>query len=153
MKKDVVVLGLGNPLMSDEGVGVFLIEKLAAAAEVYPHAEFIDAGTGGMNVLHLIADAKKAILIDCAFMGMTPGAIKKFSADDVKSVKQLAHASLHEADIVAVIDLARRLGQCPEEIVIFGIEPETVDAGRGLSTAVSGNVDEYLAVIREELDR
>ncbi len=139
--------------MSDEGIGVLLVEKLAAAAEEYPHAEFIDAGTGGMNILHLIADAKKAILIDCAFMGMTPGTIKKFSPDDVNSVKQLAHASLHEADILAVIDLAKRLGQCPREIVIFGIEPEIIEAGQALSDVVSGNVDEYLAVIRQELDR
>ena len=152
MKKDVVVLGLGNPLMSDEGIGVVLIEKLAALSEQYPDVDFIDAGTGGINILHLIADAKRAILIDCAFMQMTPGTIKKFSPADGNSVKKLAHTSLHEADILGVIDLAKRLGQCPEEIIIFGIEPETVEPGQTLSAAVSDKLDEYLAVIRRQLD-
>ena len=153
MKKDVVVLGLGNPLRSDEGIGVVLIERLAAVCEQYPDVKFIDAGTGGMNILHLIADVKKAILIDCAFMKMKPGAIKKFSPDDVNSVKQLAHTSLHEADILGIIDLAKRLEQCPDQITIFGIEPQTVESGQTLSDAVSGNVEQYLALIRDELDR
>jgi len=86
-------------------------------------------------------------------MDTPPGTIRKFSPRNVKSVKQLAHRSLHEADILSVIDLAKRLGQCPQEIVIFGIEPETVEPGQILSETLSARVEDYLAVIREELDR
>ena len=100
MKNEVAVLGLGNPLMSDEGVGVFVVERLLADQEKYPAVDFIDAGTGGMAILHLIADRKKVIIVDCAYMEAEPGTIKRFTHDDVKSVKKLAHLSLHEVDIL-----------------------------------------------------
>src|SRR4030042_2897768 len=68
MRKPVVVLGLGNPLMGDEGIGVYLVERLMESADEYPSVDFIDAGTGGLSILHHIEDRRKAIIIDCAFM-------------------------------------------------------------------------------------
>ncbi len=114
MKKETIVLGLGNPLMGDEGIGIKLIEMLQSVSGDFPEADFVDAGTGGMSLLHLIAGRRKAIIIDCALMGETPGTIKQFTPDEVKTVKQLTHLSLHEVDIIKVIDLARQLGDCPE---------------------------------------
>ena len=68
-RNDVVVIGLGNLLLSDEGIGVHLIRRLSERQDKFPLVEFIDAGTGGMNVLHLIANRKKAVIIDCVKMG------------------------------------------------------------------------------------
>ena len=82
-RNDVIVIGLGNPLLSDEGIGVHLIRKLSEHQDKFPSVEFIDAGTGGMNVLHLIANRKKAVIIDCAKMGRKPGTIKRFEPADV----------------------------------------------------------------------
>jgi hydrogenase maturation protease len=124
MKKSTVVLGLGNPLMADEGIGVYLIKRLAEQADQFPDVDFIDAGTGGMSVLHLIEDRDKAVFIDCAFMGEAPGVIRRFTPEEVRSTKVLAHQSLHEADLLHILSLAEQLGQCPEAVVIFGIQPE-----------------------------
>jgi len=151
MKKDVVVLGIGNPLMTDEGVGGFLIERLLTRSQNFPSVEFIDAGTAGMNILHLIAGRVKAVIIDCAYMGAEPGTIKRFTPGDVESVKKLAHYSLHEADLLAIIEMAKKLGQCPEEIVIFGIEPEIVAAGMELSATISAGIEDYILNISKEL--
>jgi hydrogenase maturation protease len=150
-EKNIVVIGLGNPLMSDEGIGVHVIRKLSEHQDKFPSVEFIDAGTGGINILHLIANRKKAVIIDCAKMGKKPGTIKQFEPADVKTAKKMTHFSLHEADILRIIDLSKLLGECPEQIAIFGIEPESLKLGQKLSQTLAGKMDAYLAGIRKEL--
>ncbi|MBN2130606.1 MAG: HyaD/HybD family hydrogenase maturation endopeptidase [Sedimentisphaerales bacterium] len=152
MKKAVAVLGLGNPLMADEGIGVYLIERLAQSAGRYPSVEFIDAGTGGMSVLHLLEGRRKAVFIDCAIMGETPGTMRRFTCEQVRSRKVLAHQSLHEADLMHILAMAEQLGQAPEEVVVFGIEPEAVEFKEGLSPALLERCDEYVSLVLRELE-
>lgn len=151
MKKPTIVLGLGNPLMSDEGIGVLLVNRLSELSENYPEADFVDAGTGGLNLLHLFEGREKAILVDCANMEEEPGTINKFTPVQVKSVKQLAHQSLHEQDILKIIKMAKTLDQCPKEIVIFGIQPEQVSLGQTLSNELEQKIDDYISMICKEL--
>jgi hydrogenase maturation protease len=151
MRKPVVVLGLGNPLMADEGIGVHLVERLLESADRYPAVDFIDAGTGGLPILYQIEGRRKAIVIDCAFMDEPPGTIRRFTPDEVESRKVLAHQSLHEADLMKIIAIARDLGQAPEEIVIFGIQPERIEPGLGLSRALRDRINEYISAILHEL--
>jgi hydrogenase maturation protease len=151
VRKSIVVIGLGNILFSDEGIGVHLVRKLSENQNKFPSVEFIDAGTGGMNVLHLIANRKKAVIIDCVKMGKKPGTIKRFEPADVQTTKKMTHFSLHEADILRIIELSRQLGECPNQIVIFGIEPESLELGQKLSKTLSGRIDAYLADICKEL--
>ncbi len=151
MKKDTVVIGLGNTLMADEGIGCVIVGHFISRLEKYPGIEFVDAGTGGMNLLHIISDRKKAIIIDCAVMGAEPGTIKRFTPEQAKSVKQLSHYSLHEADVLQIIEMSRKLGECPETIVIFGIEPARVEHGRKLSETLSRRLTEYIKTIEKEL--
>ncbi len=152
MKKATVVLGLGNPLMADEGVGVYLVDRLARMAERCPDVEFIDAGTGGMSVLHLIEGRSKVVFIDCAFMGEAPGGLRRFTPEEVRSTKVLAHQSLHDADLLKILSLAEQLGQCPDQVVIFGIQPEVVEMRQGLSASLMDKTEYYLSEILSELD-
>jgi hydrogenase maturation protease len=151
MKKDVVVVGLGNTLMADEGIGCVIAGRFLSQQEKYPDVEFLDAGTGGMNLLHIISGRKKAIIIDCAMMGAEPGTIKRFTPQQAKSVKQLSHYSLHEADVLQIIEMSRKLGQCPQQIIIFGIEPQRIETGRGLSKRLTAGLPEYIKTIEREL--
>jgi hydrogenase maturation protease len=151
-KRPVVVLGLGNPLMADEGVGVSLVARLAESAAKYPAVDFVDAGTGGLSLLYHIEGRHKAILIDCAFMDEPPGTIRRFTPDEVRSTKVLAHQSLHELDLMRVIAMAHELGQAPEEIVIFGIQPERIELDQHLSSTLVDKMDEYVATILHELE-
>ena len=153
MEKPVVVLGLGNPLMADEGIGVYLVERVMESAAEYPAVDFVDAGTGGLSILHHIEGRRKAVVIDCAFMDEPPGAIRRFTPEEVRSTKVLAHQSLHEADLMRIIAMARQLGQAPDEIVIFGIQPERVEFRQGLSRTLAEKIDEYVSMILHELRR
>jgi hydrogenase maturation protease len=151
-QRPVVVLGLGNPLMADEGIGVYLIERLMASAAAYPAVDFVDAGTGGLTILHHLEGRHKAILIDCAFMDEVPGTIRRFTPGEVSSTKVLAHQSLHELDLIRVIAMAHELGQAPQEMVIFGIQPQRVELGQGLSPTLAGRLDEYVDAVLHELE-
>lgn len=147
---DTVVIGLGNPLLSDEGIGVHLLEQLKKRYE-YDGIELHDLGTAGISVLHVIAHKRKAVIIDCAFMNEKPGAIKRFTKEQVRSLKLLHGLSLHEGDLLSTITLSESLGECPESLVLFGIEPASVAVGGALSEQLLGKVDEYLALIAREL--
>ena len=153
--KPTIVIGLGNPLMADEGVGIVLIEELAkqAAAGTLPSedVEYHDGGTGGMYLLHSIAERQKVILIDCCLMGTEPGTLKRFTPDDVNSVKQMAHLSLHEVDILNVIKMAKQIGQCPDEIVIFGIEPVKIEPQMHLNDTLGAKIHDYITAITKEI--
>lgn len=151
MKNETIVLGLGNPLMADEGIGNELVELLRSTSDQCPGVDFLDAGTGGMALLYHFEQRKKAIIIDCAFMGEQPGTIKRFTPDEVKTVKKLAHLSLHEVDILKVIELAKQLDQCPQEIVFYAIEPEKVQQQHHLSETLQKKLPQYIKQIKTEL--
>jgi hydrogenase maturation protease len=119
----------------------------------FPLVDFVDAGTGGISILHLIRGKDKAIFIDCARMGEELGGIRKFTPQELKSTKSLAHQSLHEADLIKIIDMAGRLSQCPAEIIIFGIEPQVVKPGCELSKILTDRLDEYVTMICKELPK
>lgn len=152
LRTSTVVLGLGNPLMADEGIGVRLVVRLSRLAAERPDAEFIDAGTGGLAVLHHIQGRRKAVFVDCAYMGEEPGTIRRFTPEEVRSDKALAHQSLHEADLLRILEMARQLGQAPDEVVIFGIQPQRIEPAMELSPVLEDRMDEYLAVLLKELN-
>ena len=153
--KPTIVVGLGNPLMADEGIGTVLVEelsKLALAGELpSENIEYLDGGGGGMYLLHSIAERQKVILLDCCLMGTEPGTIRRFTPDDVNSVKQMAHLSLHEVDILKVLELAKQIGQCPDDIVIFGVEPVKIEPQMHLNDAITAKIPDYIAAIKKEI--
>ncbi len=102
--------------------------------------------------MHMMANRRKAVIIDCAVMNTKPGTIKRFTPDDVESVKSLTHYSLHEADVLKIIEMVRELGQSPQSIVIFGIEPEKIEQTRRLSPVLAAKLDEYSAMVRREIE-
>jgi len=146
-----VVIGLGNILMSDEGVGVHVVRNLAARAGDRADVEFLDLGVAGPTVLHAIAGRPKAVFVDCAYMNEEPGAIRRFSPAEVRSVKAQPRLALHGGDLLASIELSRRLEECPPEITIFGIEPAFVSPGECLSEALEARMDEYEKLVLAEL--
>lgn len=153
--KEIIVVGLGNPLMADEGIGTVLVDELSKLAQAgklpADNVEYYDGGCGGMYLLHTIAERKKAILIDCCIMGTEPGTIRRFTPDDVNSVKKMAHLSLHEVDILKVIELAKEIGQCPDEIIIFGIEPVKIEQQMHLNEPLQTKLNDYIALIQKEI--
>lgn len=147
-----VLIGLGNPLMSDEGIGVRLIAEIEAKQHIPAGVETLDLGTAGMGVLHAITGRRKAVLVDCALMGEPPGTMRRFTPEEVITRKVQTRLSLHEGDLLHTLELARRLGDCPKEIIIFGIEPDSLQPGLELSPTLELRLEEYLGLLLRELD-
>lgn len=146
-----VVVGVGNTLMSDDGIGPCVIEAMREKLAGREDVELVDAGTGGMNVVHAIAGRDKAVIVDCALMGAKSGAIKRFTPEEARSVKHVSAVSFHDIDIFKVLEVSSQLGERPGEVVLFGIEPETIERGMGISDALEKHMAEYVGAIEREI--
>lgn len=150
-RKSCLVVGLGNPLMRDEGVGIKVVTQLERDCGSASRVDYLDGGTGGVALVHAMADREKAVFIDCARMSQCPGTICRFEAGDVASKKEMPEMSLHEADLMEIIHLADQLGQCPDKVVIFGIEPRSIEPGHELTSELQGKVSGYVREVASEI--
>ncbi len=152
MSLPVRIIGVGNPLMGDDGAGVALVERLLAGP-LPPGVEVFDGGTGGVGLLDLMAEAGRVILVDAVEMGAGPGTIRRFGIETIAGEEEGSGLSLHQAGLGSVLALGREMGMLPP-LVLIGIQPARVDAGLGLSSEVEGALDELAAeVLREVLRR
>ena len=150
--KPTLIICLGNPLMRDEGIGIRLASQLSRRLSDNPNVEVLDLGTGGLTIMHAIAGREKVVFVDCALIGETPGQIHRFTPEEVVSKKIKTRYSVHEGDLLEVLKLSSDMGECPDNIVIFGIEPKQVAPGEGLSEELQSNIQRYLDTILKELE-
>jgi hydrogenase maturation protease len=129
------VLGVGNLLLGDDGVGIHAVEQLAQR-NLPSHISIIDAGTPGWGLPMWFEGQEKVIIIDAVRMGEPPGTWKRFDPETVKLFASGEVLSLHEPGLANGLALAEALGALPEEIVIYGIEPAQCEIAQGLSPAI-----------------
>ena len=150
--KPALIICLGNPLMRDEGIGIRLASELSPRLAGRPDVEVLDLGTGGLTVMHAMAGRERIVFVDCAIMGGAPGVIHRFTPEEVNTLKIRTRYSLHESDLLDTIKLSASLGECPDNITIFGIEPKVVAPGEGLSEELRHNIPPYVEAILKELE-
>jgi hydrogenase maturation protease len=143
------VIGLGNPFVTDEGIGIRLVTELAKQYDC-AGVDVFELGTASFRIIHLIRDRKKVVIVDCAVMGASPGHIRRFTFQQAKSIKNIKHHSLHEGDLFEIIELAAGEGHPLPEIVFFGVEPVRMELGEGLSPLLEKNIPAYLEKIAAE---
>lgn len=139
-RASVVVIGLGNRALCDEGVGSRVI--CAVAKKAPPGVEVVDAGLPGPGVIHLLEGRKKAILVDAVDGGGPPGTVYCFGPEDAASAQPDRPCSLHQGDVLQYVELAEALGMGAGEIVVVGVQPESFSPGEKLSPAVEAAVVE-----------
>ncbi len=150
----VLVIGVGNILVSDEGVGVAVVrklmdEKLPAGVEV------IDAGCALADTLIHFEGISKAIIIDAVKGGGNPGDIYRFDIDALKGKTKRPgfSASLHDIGLQESIGLAELSGWEPPEIIIIGVEPEKLELGMEMSDTIKAKVPAIIDVVLGEIGR
>ena len=143
----VLIAGLGNLLMGDDGVGVHVVELLQAAS--LPRGVLaVEIGTGPMDALHLLEWADEVLAVDAVAAGGVPGTIYRLNLADV--LEEAGAASLHELGLRTVCRMIP-----PERrpvVTIYGVEPAVIDFGVSLSPAVEQAVPELVRQIRSDLD-
>ncbi|MGE0554661.1 MAG: HyaD/HybD family hydrogenase maturation endopeptidase [Gemmatimonadales bacterium] len=142
-----IVIGLGSPLMGDDGLGIVALERLRSLAP--ESVELIDGGTWGMNLLHLVEGADRLLLLDAIDAGKAAGEpIELVNAEVPRYFA--AKLSPHEIDLRDVLALAELRGSLPAEIVALGVQPGEIAMGTELTPPVSAAID---ALVERAADR
>lgn len=143
-----LIVGIGNILLRDEGVGVRAIEEMKHL-ELPPDVEILDGGTSGVDLVDYVANRDKLIVIDAMQANARPGTVYRLSPDDLWR-EATGVISLHELGLLDTLAAANHLGCAPKRVVIFGVQPKEVGAGLELSDEVGAAVKEVIRLVLEE---
>jgi len=144
----VLVLGLGNLLLGDDGVGLRLVETLAEEAGFGDTVEFVDGGTQGIALLGCLADREAIVVLDAVSLGAEPGTVHVLRGPAMEELKARRASTAHEGNALELFATGRMLGLGWNEVAVIGIEPENVRTGIGLSARVEQSVGTALACAR-----
>jgi hydrogenase maturation protease len=151
-----LILGIGNILLRDEGVGVHVVMALQGGVErgeiVLPDdVEVFDGGTFGLDLIDTIAGRRKVICIDAVEADAPPATVLRFTEADLAR-KPAANRSLHQLGLLETLMMARQLGAAPEEVVIFGIVPKSLEPGLEMTPEVAALVPRIVERVLKELE-
>lgn len=150
--KRILVLGVGNILLGDEGTGVRVIEKLEDEYSFSGNVELLDGGTLGLRLLDPIVESGYVIVVDVVRGGGVPGSIYRITQDEM-SKKLPYKSSLHELNLVETLIFAEELGNRPEAVVI-GVEPgDWTSWSTELTEPVRNRLEDIVARVLEEVER
>ncbi|WDP91800.1 MAG: HyaD/HybD family hydrogenase maturation endopeptidase [Desulfobacter sp.] len=149
--KKLLVLGVGNTLLQDEGIGVHAINEFWKEKEDWDESlvDFVDGGTFTQDIFYLFEEYEKVLVLDIVRAGHEPGTIYSLEEDQLrKDKKQML--SLHDIDLLDSLGMAEMRGNRPY-LRVIGIEPKTIDWGTELTPPLADAFDNYLKVIRKHI--
>ena len=147
---ETLVLGIGNLLLSDEGVGCRCVEELERRYVLPPAVQCVDGGTAGFELLPLIEDAQTLIIIDALKAGRQPGTVILVEDEAVPRL-MLTRTSPHQIGICEVLATAQLTDKVPQRLLLFGIEPKNLEVAVGLSPEVSEGLEKALHAVVDTL--
>ncbi len=152
MTTRTLVLGLGNVLLHDEGIGVWVAESLRRRFEFPASVTVLEGGTLGLDLLPWLDGVERLLLIDAVGLGGAPGSTARLEGDRVPAVLDVK-ISPHQVGIRDLVAAARLVGSEPAQVVLWGMEPGRIDPGTGFSPRVAEALPALRAEVLEELRR
>ena len=152
MTENIMVLGVGNILYRDDGVGIRVVEKLERQYDFSDNVTLVDGGVLGINLLGIIAGADKLIVVDTVLNHGAPGDFHRLEHEDIPN-RILAKNSLHQVDFLEALTLCSAIDGI-QETVILGAEPEDIDTLEiELTPTLRAKVDKVISMVLDEMDR
>lgn len=151
--KTVLIAGIGNELLGDEGLGVHVARALLAAPEaLQPQVEVLEAGTALLDFLPELTRYARVILVDAIRAGREAGTVYRAEmvGDLAGQLETSSPVSLHEWGLLESLRAAKTLGMLPERLTLLGSEPECVLPGTELSPKLRRAADQILSLLLEE---
>lgn len=139
-----LVLGLGNTLLSDEGVGVHVLAQLHAE----PDLELVDGGTLSFSLLPLVLGADRLIVVDAANLGAPAGTVRRFTGPRMDRFVRGGIHTAHEVGLKELLDLARLEDRLPRLRALIGVQPASLDWGTALSAPVTQALPHVRSLVR-----
>ncbi len=148
----VLVLGVGNVLLQDDGAGVHLVTQLEQQGAGWNGAvEFLEGGTRGLALLEAIAGRSALVMLDAAALGAPPGTVHVRRDEEVLTLSHRG-CTAHEGNAGELLAAARLLGELPSRIILVAIEPLLLETGIGLSEPVRQAIPAALGAVRQAVE-
>lgn len=151
--KKILVVGVGNVLLKDEGVGVHVVGELAKM-DLPDNVELIDGATSGFDLIALTEGADKLIIVDVVDADSEPGDIFRFTPEDVEESAQRDKPamSLHDIGLIESLMMAKHLGQNPETIII-AVQPKDLSWGMEPTPEIQARIPRLIELVLEEIEK
>ena len=147
----IAVIGLGNVLLGDDGFGPFVIEQLATQWDVPASVTLTDGGTPGLGLVTLLADCDEAILVDCVAASGSPGELRSYADEELRTLPLKPRVSPHDPAVQEALAITQLLGHGPRHVSLIGVIPESLEVGMDLSAPVLASAPAALALVVEAL--
>jgi hydrogenase maturation protease len=147
-----LVLGIGNLVMSDDGIGVRVVQHLAASFRFPDGVVLLDGGTLGLDLLPQLEGVQRLLVVDAVNIGKAPGTLVRLAGDEVPVVLE-TKVSPHQMGLKDLLAVAMLQGFAPLEMVLWGVQPEMIEMGMELSPPVAAALDPLAKNVLLELDR
>jgi hydrogenase maturation protease len=147
---DIIVLGLGNLLRRDEGLGIRALERLQARYMLPDTVQVVDGGTLGLDLLCYLEGAERVLILDAALTDGPPGTLLRAAGDEVPSFFGM-RTSPHEIALADLLAVTKLRGMEPDEVVVWGMQPAALELGWELSEEVAARLDALVDAAATEL--
>ena len=147
---DVLVLGIGNVLLTDEGIGVRALKELERRYSFSDNVELMDGGTAGIELLRHIRKRQHLIIIDAMAFDQEPGTVMRVEGEDVPAAFR-TRISPHQLGLSDLLAAAMLTNELPKNLVLFGVEPGSIDIGLELTDAVEASLTKLIGAVTDEL--
>jgi len=149
---NVLILGIGNVLMTDDSLGIRVINELERRYRFPENVELLDGGTSGIELLSYFVNRDYLIIVDAIKSDFPPGTVVKIEGEDVPA-KFMTRISPHQLGLSDLLAAATLTGEIPKQMVLFGIEPKRVGLGLEMTDEVKESFERLLGVVVDELKR
>ena len=150
VKVQTLVLGVGNTLMSDEGIGVHVVERLVKFYNVPEEVQVLDGGTLGMDLLYYMEGVPNLLIVDAIQANREPGYLLRLENERVPAFLSMK-VSPHQIGIPDMLATASLRGTTPPNIVLWGIQPERIEIGLELSDTLNSLLETLVENVVTEL--
>ncbi len=138
--------------MSDDGIGIRVIQQLADNYRFPPHVTVFDGGTLGLDLLPQLEGVDRLLIVDAVETGKAPGSLVRLTGADVQPVME-TKLSPHQMGLKDLLAVAALQGISPPEMVLLGVQPENIELGMDLSPSVAMRLEELVAQVIVELEK
>lgn len=145
-----LVLGLGNTIMSDDGIGPKVIEQLQQNTGLPEGVLLLDGGTLGLDLLPRLEGVQRLIIVDAVEIGKPAGTCVRLAGDEVPMALE-TKLSPHQMGMKDLLAVARLMGQLPDEIVLIGVQPACLEMDTELTAPVAAALPTLVAMVQTEL--
>jgi hydrogenase maturation protease len=143
---NIALIGLGNILLRDEGVGVHAANTIKQRYTFSPEVEIIDGGTMGLDLLPIFEGRDKVLIVDAVDFGKEPGHIGIIENDDIPSVLN-SKLSVHHINLSDVLFAAKLIDISPSEMCLIGIQPQSIDVGLDMTDEIKGKIETLIDAV------